>query len=143
MRFRKFIFSEDWRVHIFRHLAFWFFWFIYFGLLHAANPMGLQEVAYFKNIPYAMTESFVMLTPHLILTYTMLLFVLPRYLMHGKYFTAYSNLTSIKVQRGTQVNAGTVLGNADKGDDGDGQVVFMVSNSNGGYLNPESWLGPR
>ncbi len=62
---------------------------------------------------------------------------------HGKYFTAYSNLTSIKVQRGTQVHAGTVLGNADKGDDGDGQVVFMVSNSNGGYLNPESWLRSR
>jgi septal ring factor EnvC (AmiA/AmiB activator) len=62
---------------------------------------------------------------------------------HGKYFTAYSNLTSIKVQRGTQVNAGTVLGNADRGEDGDGQVVFMVSNSNGGYLNPESWLRAR
>jgi murein hydrolase activator len=62
---------------------------------------------------------------------------------HGKYFTAYSNLTSIKVQRGTQVNAGTVLGNADKGQDGDGEVVFMVSNSNGSYLNPESWLRPR
>ena len=62
---------------------------------------------------------------------------------HGKYFTAYSNLTSIKVQRGTQVNAGTVLGNADKGEDGDGQVVFMVSNSSGGYLNPESWLRSR
>ncbi len=62
---------------------------------------------------------------------------------HGKYFTAYSNLTSIKAQRGTQVNAGTVLGNADKGQDGDGEVVFMVSNSNGAYLNPENWLRPR
>ncbi len=62
---------------------------------------------------------------------------------HGKYFTAYSNLTAIKVQRGSAVNAGTILGSADKGGDGDGQVVFMVSNSNGGYLNPESWLRPR
>ena len=62
---------------------------------------------------------------------------------HGKYFTAYSNLTSIKVQRGAQVNAGTVLGNADKGQDGDGEVEFMVSNSSGNYLNPESWLRPR
>jgi septal ring factor EnvC (AmiA/AmiB activator) len=61
---------------------------------------------------------------------------------HGKYFTAYSNLNSIKVSRGTQVHAGTVLGNADKGEDGDGQVVFMVSNGNG-YLNPESWLRSR
>lgn len=62
---------------------------------------------------------------------------------HGKYFTAYSNLAVVKVQKGTQVNAGTVLGTADKGPDGDGQIVFMVSNSNGGFLNPESWLNPR
>ena len=62
---------------------------------------------------------------------------------HGKYFTAYSNLASVKVERGTQVNAGSVLGSADRGPDGDGQVVFMVSNSNGGYLNPESWLRSR
>jgi hypothetical protein len=41
------------------------------------------------------------------------------------------------------VNAGTVLGNADKGQDGDGEVVFMVSNSNGAYLNPENWLHSR
>jgi len=61
---------------------------------------------------------------------------------HGKYFTAYSNLTSIKVSRGAQVHAGTVLGSADRGEEGDGQVVFMVSNG-GGYLNPESWLKSR
>jgi septal ring factor EnvC (AmiA/AmiB activator) len=61
---------------------------------------------------------------------------------HGKYFTAYSNLSSIKIARGAQVHAGTVLGAADRGQDGDGQVVFMVSNGNG-YLNPESWLRSR
>jgi septal ring factor EnvC (AmiA/AmiB activator) len=61
---------------------------------------------------------------------------------HGKYFTAYSNLTSIKVSRGVQVHAGTVLGSADRGDEGDGQVVFMVSNGNS-YYNPETWLRPR
>jgi len=61
---------------------------------------------------------------------------------HGKYFTAYSNLSAIKVSRGTQVHAGTVLGSAERGEDGDGQVVFMVSNG-GGYLNPEGWLKSR
>jgi septal ring factor EnvC (AmiA/AmiB activator) len=61
---------------------------------------------------------------------------------HGKYFTAYSNLASIKVSRDAQVQAGTVLGTSDRGEDGDGQVVFMVSNGNG-YLNPESWLRSR
>ena len=69
-----------------RHLLFWFFWWLYFGLLHAANPMGLQQIAYFKNVPYAMLESLVLLIPHLFLTYAMLLFVLPRYLLNGKYF---------------------------------------------------------
>jgi septal ring factor EnvC (AmiA/AmiB activator) len=62
---------------------------------------------------------------------------------HGKYFTAYSNLTNIKVSTGAQVHAGTVLGNADKGQEGDGEIVFMVENSSGGYLNPESWLRPK
>ncbi len=62
---------------------------------------------------------------------------------HGKYFTAYSNLTNIKVSTGTQVHAGTVLGNADKGQTGDGEVTFMVENSSGGYMNPESWLRPQ
>ncbi|HYK45057.1 MAG TPA: peptidoglycan DD-metalloendopeptidase family protein [Parafilimonas sp.] len=61
---------------------------------------------------------------------------------HGKYFTAYSNLSSIKVSKGSQVNAGSVLGAAGTGGDGDGEVVFMVSNSSG-YLNPESWLRSR
>jgi septal ring factor EnvC (AmiA/AmiB activator) len=62
---------------------------------------------------------------------------------HGKYFTAYSNLTNIKVSTGSQVHAGTVLGNADKGQEGDGEITFMVENSSGGYLNPESWLRPQ
>ena len=59
---------------------------------------------------------------------------------HGKYFTAYSNLNNIKVKSGTEVHAGTVLGTAGPGSEGDGEIVFMVENSSGGYLNPESWL---
>lgn len=62
---------------------------------------------------------------------------------HGKYFTAYSNLNNIKVSKDMQVNAGTVLGSADKGEDGDGETTFMVQNSSGGYMNPESWLRAR
>jgi Histidine kinase len=105
---RSFIFSESRKVHLMRHLLFWFFWWLYFGLLHAANPMGLQQIAYFKNVPYAMLESGVLITPHLFLTYAMLLFVLPRYLLNGKYFatigcvlilvpsTAFINLYLIK-----------------------------------------------
>ena len=61
---------------------------------------------------------------------------------HGKYFTAYSNLSGVQVTKGTAVHAGTVLGKADAGQSGDGEMVFSVSNG-AGFLNPESWLKAR
>lgn len=61
---------------------------------------------------------------------------------HGKYFTAYSNLSNVQVSKGSDVHAGTVLGKADNGQSGDGEVSFSVSNG-AGFLNPESWLRSR
>ncbi|HYJ63327.1 MAG TPA: peptidoglycan DD-metalloendopeptidase family protein [Parafilimonas sp.] len=61
---------------------------------------------------------------------------------HGKYFTSYSNLSSVQVNKGTDVHAGTVLGKADSGQSGDGEVGFTVSNGSG-FLNPEGWLRSR
>ena len=61
---------------------------------------------------------------------------------HGKYFTSYSNLSSVQVSKGSQVRAGTVLGKADQGQSGDGEVGFTVS-SGSGFLNPEGWLRSR
>jgi len=59
---------------------------------------------------------------------------------HGKYFTTYSNLSSVNVSKGQQVRAGTVLGRAAAGTEGDGTLTFMVTNDKGTNLNPESWL---
>jgi sensor histidine kinase YesM len=92
MSLNNFIFSEKRKGHIKRHLVFWLFWWLYFGLLHAANPFGLAEIAYFKNIPYATLESLLLLVPHIFLTYILLLYVLPRYLMKGKYFQTILNI---------------------------------------------------
>lgn len=62
---------------------------------------------------------------------------------HGKYFTTYSHLSSISVSRGQKINAGTLLGKASAGYDGDGQIIFMVTNEKNVNLNPESWLKGR
>ncbi len=62
---------------------------------------------------------------------------------HGKYFTAYSNMNGISVNKGDNVKVGTPLGKAAMGDDGDGQIIFMVSNDKDVNLNPESWLRSR
>ncbi len=59
---------------------------------------------------------------------------------HGKYFTTYSHLSSVNVSRGQQVRAGTLIGRAGANEEGEGEVLFMVTNEKGSPLNPEGWL---
>ncbi len=62
---------------------------------------------------------------------------------HGKYFTTYSHLASVNVSRNQQIRAGTVMGRSAANDDGEGEVLFMVSNERGQALDPEGWLRRR
>ncbi len=62
---------------------------------------------------------------------------------HGKYFTTYSNLSSANVSRGQQVRAGAVMGRAAANDEGEGEVLFMVTNERGLAQDPEGWLKRR
>jgi septal ring factor EnvC (AmiA/AmiB activator) len=62
---------------------------------------------------------------------------------HGKYFTSYSHLSSVNVSHGQAVRPGTVLGRAAANDNGEGEVVFMVTNEHSVFLNPEQWLRRR
>ena len=62
---------------------------------------------------------------------------------HGKYFTTYSHLASVNVGRNQQLRAGTVIGRSAANDDGEGEVLFMVSNERGQALDPEGWLKRR
>lgn len=62
---------------------------------------------------------------------------------HGKYFTSYSNLSSVNVNKDQQVRPGTVLGRAAGNEDGEGEVIFMVTNEHSIFLNPEQWLRRR
>lgn len=60
---------------------------------------------------------------------------------HGKYFTTYSNLSSISVNRGDNVNAGTVIGQMSSDGGTTKSMFFMVTDSKGDSLNPMSWIG--
>lgn len=62
---------------------------------------------------------------------------------HGKYFTSYSQLSNIAVSLGQQVKAGSVLGRSGKSIDGEGAIIFVISNEKATPLNPELWLKPR
>ncbi len=64
---------------------------------------------------------------------------------HGKYFTTYSHLSSVSVNKGDPVNAGTTLGHAavDDNGGGGGVITFMVTDDKGNFLDPENWLKSR
>ncbi len=61
---------------------------------------------------------------------------------HGKYFTAYSNLSSVSVAKGDRVKAGQLLGRAGENEDGNGEINFILMNENRN-VNPELWLRRR
>ncbi len=62
---------------------------------------------------------------------------------HGKYFTTYSHLSAILVSKDQEIKAGTLLGKSGSGDDGQGTLLFMVTNDKNVNLNPKSWLKAR
>lgn len=82
---RQLIFSNKWQIRVQRHVLFWLFWWIYFGLLHAVIPMGSPSISYMRNLPFTISESFLLLLPQFLIVYPLLYFVLPRYFFRNKY----------------------------------------------------------
>ncbi|HET6995990.1 MAG TPA: histidine kinase [Chitinophagaceae bacterium] len=80
-----FIFSDQWKYRVRRHLAFWLFWGVFQGFLYtfiAANSV----FSYFRQLPLSMLESFIFLVAHIFLAYSLMYFVIPRFLLKQKYW---------------------------------------------------------
>ncbi|HXB45365.1 MAG TPA: peptidoglycan DD-metalloendopeptidase family protein [Puia sp.] len=58
---------------------------------------------------------------------------------HGKYFTSYSNLSSVGVTKGESVKTGQIIGKAGDNADGNGEIQLILMNESTN-LNPEQWL---
>jgi septal ring factor EnvC (AmiA/AmiB activator) len=65
------------------------------------------------------------------------------FVQHGKYFSTYTHLSSINVSVGQEVRAGTLLGRSGVNIEGEGSLLFMISNDKGSFLDPENWLKNR
>ena len=59
---------------------------------------------------------------------------------HGKYFTAFSCLSSAAVSNGQEVKAGTIIGRSGINLDGEGALMFSICNEKAVYFDPENWL---
>lgn len=84
----KFIFSDERKYRIRRHLLFWGFWGFYFGMVRELNPSYLKRMGHFPNLFQTMAEAFLMLLPQAVLVYPLLYFILPHYVFNGKYIRA-------------------------------------------------------
>ena len=64
-------------------------------------------------------------------------------IQHGKYFTGYTNLSSVSVSKNQEVKAGTILGKSGASLDGEGALIFMIMNEKTTPIDPEIWLKTR
>jgi hypothetical protein len=79
-----FIFSKERKWRIRRHLAFWTVWWLSLAFLYsfiAARTVG----DYLSHLPVTVMESFVYITVHITLSYLLIYFVVPRFILKQKY----------------------------------------------------------
>src|SRR5687768_3329121 len=90
---RNLLFSEKTSYRLQRHLLFWFTWWLYFGFVHALNPMlgppgPNTPAAFVHKLPFAIIESLLLLIPQTVLAYPLIYFILPRFIFTAKYLQA-------------------------------------------------------
>ena len=84
----KLIFSDERKYRIRRHLLFWVFWGLYFGMVRELNPRYFKSTEHFPNLFQSLAQSFFTLLPQAVFIYPLLYFVLPSYIFTGKYIKA-------------------------------------------------------
>jgi sensor histidine kinase YesM len=79
-----FIFSNAKSYRLRRHLLFWASWWVFQSFLYSFSGPAMQ-VSYLQRLPLSALEAIVYLVPHLFLAYSLMYFVVPRFLLRGRY----------------------------------------------------------
>ena len=80
-----FIFSDERKYRIRRHLAFWVFWWLFQAFLYSFVVIN-SSTSYWDRLPMSMMESLIFLSCHIFLSYSLMYFVIPRFLLKQKYW---------------------------------------------------------
>jgi len=59
---------------------------------------------------------------------------------HGKYFTTYSNLSTVTVAKGALVKTGQIIGKTGKDDEGNGGQIDFIMTMETKKIDPQGWL---
>lgn len=81
-----FIFSDEPKYRIRRHLAFWITWCLFQGFLYSF--LLIDRADYWQRLPVSMMDSLIFLTAHMFLSYALMYFVIPKYVLKEKYMVA-------------------------------------------------------
>ncbi len=80
-----FIFSDKKKYRILRHVAFWGMWWIFQGYLYAFTP-AVYEAPYITRLTMSLIEALIYLIPHMFLAYSLMYFIIPRFLIKQRYW---------------------------------------------------------
>ncbi|WP_069659145.1 sensor histidine kinase [Arcticibacter eurypsychrophilus] len=93
-----FVFSNQPKWRVLRHVVFWFSWFIFQAFLYSFSPSpALQQKSFLVRISLTAPESLIYLVPHMFLAYSLMYIVIPRFVITGKYGSALVLTTFIFV----------------------------------------------
>ena len=79
-----FIFSDERRYRIRRHVIFWTAWWLFLGFLYAFIPVT-RGMGYLQTLPRSMLNSLIFIPVHMFLAYSLMYFVIPVYVVREKY----------------------------------------------------------
>lgn len=85
MNTNPFIFSDEKKYRIGRHLCFWVFWWLFQGFLYSFSTVYDLSL-YWKRLEMSMVESLIFMAMHIFLAYSLMYFVIPRFLLKQRYW---------------------------------------------------------
>ena len=86
MKNSPFIFSDEKKYRIQRHVSFWVFWWLFMGFLYSFVPVARNVGG--SQLFLSMLDALIYMPPHMFLTYSLIYFIIPQYLVKGKYIAA-------------------------------------------------------
>lgn len=89
-----FIFSNQRKYRLQRHILFWTSWWMFCGFLYSFSAY-VYRVPYFTRLPYSVVEAFFFLIPHMFLSYSLIYWVVPRFLLKGNYIKTVLAVASL------------------------------------------------
>lgn len=80
----SFVFSNNIKYRLLRHVSFWLSWFIYFITIYSLRP-GSSFIGYGSFLQYTIIEMLILMSADILFCYAVVYLLVPRYLLKGRY----------------------------------------------------------